>query len=63
MHAMIARCPVARRHPPVPSVAEQIADFLEGRNNGDALLHALYDHVLDEPIPESMRRLLRNARK
>ena len=63
MHAPIARCPVATRGLPVTTVGGQIADFLAGRSNGEALLHALYDHVLDEPIPESMRRLLANARK
>jgi hypothetical protein len=40
-------------------VAEQIRDFLEGRTNGEDLLHALHDYVLDEPIPERMRALLR----
>jgi len=39
-------------------VYERIAAFLEGRSDGGELLHALYDHVLDEPIPQSMRALL-----
>jgi hypothetical protein len=41
------------------AVAEQIRDFLEGRTNGEDLLHALHDYVLDEPIPERMRALFR----
>ena len=38
-------------------VDEQVLDFLEGRTHGEELLHALYDHVLDEPVPERMRAL------
>jgi hypothetical protein len=41
-----------------PPLAEQIAAFLDGRTHGEELLHALYDHVLDEPIPPQMRALL-----
>jgi hypothetical protein len=40
-----------------PSLEDQIADFLDGKTCGEKLLHALYDHVLDEPIPERMRCL------
>ena len=39
-------------------VAARIAAFLDGESDGGALLHALYDHVLNEPIPTSMRALL-----
>lgn len=42
-----------------PSVEDQIAAFLDGRTHGEELLHALYDHVLDEPIPPQMKALLR----
>ena len=38
-------------------VGEQLLDFLDGRTDGGELLHALYDHVLDEPVPERMRAL------
>jgi hypothetical protein len=41
------------------TVEEQILDFLDGRTHGEDLLHALHDHVLDEPIPERMRALFR----
>lgn len=43
-----------------PSVEDQIADFLDGRTHGEELLHALYDHVLDEPIPPRMKALLQD---
>lgn len=42
----------------LPSVSARIAAFLDGTTNGEDLLHALYDDVLDEPIPESMREIL-----
>ena len=40
-------------------VEKQILDFLEGRTHGEDLLHALHDHVLDEPVPGRMRALFR----
>jgi hypothetical protein len=40
-------------------VDRDIRDFLAGKTDGDDLLHALYDHVLDEPVPERLRALLR----
>lgn len=42
-----------------PSIEDRIADFLDGRTHGEELLHMLYDHVLDEPIPPQMKALLR----
>jgi hypothetical protein len=44
---------------PTDTVDEKIRDFLEGRTQGEDLLHALHDHVLDEPIPERMLALFR----
>lgn len=44
-----------------PSIDAQIRGFLAGETNGAALFHALYDDILDEPIPESMRAILRGA--
>ena len=41
------------------SVGDRIAAFLDGRTHGEDLLHELYDYVLDEPIPQSMRELLK----
>jgi hypothetical protein len=43
------------------TVREQLLDFLDGRTDGEELLHTLYDHVLDEPIPERMRALFRTG--
>ena len=43
------------------SIGDEIVDFLDGRTHGEGLLHALYDHILDEPVPEQMREVLRNG--
>ena len=47
--------------PPIVSrsVADRIADFVDGRTHGEDLLHYLYDYVLEEPIPQRMRALLK----
>jgi hypothetical protein len=42
----------------LPGVDADIRAFLAGENDGESLLHALYDDVLDEPIPERMLLLL-----
>jgi hypothetical protein len=42
-------------------VQQQILDFLDGKTDGEELLHALHDHVLDEPIPERMLALFKQA--
>ena len=39
------------------SVKDQIIAFLDGKTYGEELLHALYDYILDEPIPQRMRAL------
>jgi hypothetical protein len=36
------------------SVPARVAAFLDGTTCGEDLLHALYDYVLEEPIPEAM---------
>jgi hypothetical protein len=41
------------------SIDRGIRDFLAGKTNGEQLLHELYDHVLDEPVPERLRVALR----
>ncbi len=41
------------------SVDRDIRDFLAGRTDGEDVLHALYDHVLEEPVPEKLLTLLR----
>jgi hypothetical protein len=40
-------------------VGNQIIDFINGKTHGEKLLHALYDHILDEPIPERIRSLFK----
>jgi len=56
---LAAKCrPVEPILAPSP-VDRDIRDFLEGKNDGDDLLHALYDQVLDEPVPERLKALLR----
>ena len=40
-------------------IDRDIRDFLAGKNEGEDLLHALYDHVLDEPVPERLRAVLK----
>jgi len=42
----------------MPSTDREIRDFLAGKTDGEDLLHALYDHVLDEPVPERLRSVL-----
>ena len=46
-------------HPARCSTEREIRDFLKGKTDGEDLLHALYDHVLDEPVPERLTALLR----
>ena len=43
----------------VRSVDERIRAFLNGETNGEDVLSELYDHVLDEPVPETMLAMLR----
>lgn len=42
----------------VVSREAQLRAFLDGETNGEDVLHALFDHVLDEPVPERLRALL-----
>ena len=58
MHPATARCTIAAPATPFLSVKDKIAAFLDGSTHGEDLLHALYDHILEEPIPEAMRALL-----
>jgi hypothetical protein len=45
------------------SVRASITAFLDGETNGEDLLHSLYDHVLSEPIPNSMRKILQQPQR
>ena len=49
----------AERRPDRCSTTREIRDFLTGKTDGEDLLHALYDHVLDEPVPEHLTALLK----
>ncbi|MBV8650350.1 MAG: hypothetical protein JO255_02715 [Alphaproteobacteria bacterium] len=40
----------------------QIEHFLNGRTDGQALLEALYGATADEPVPERLLALIREAR-
>lgn len=56
---LAAKClPIKPRFPRC-SVDRDIRDFLAGKTDGEVLLHALYDRVLDEPVPERLRAVLR----
>ena len=59
--AMSAALALQSVQPPVPVQSDdaRIRAFLAGETDGEDVLHDIYDHVLDEPIPESMRALLK----
>jgi len=42
-------------------IESQIELFLSGASDGGPLLGALYDHVLDEVIPDHLRALCRTV--
>lgn len=60
MHLAVKRqsLPIGIKVPLCPAERE-IRNFLAGKNDGEDLLHDIYDHVLDEPIPERLLALLR----
>jgi hypothetical protein len=43
---------------PLPTET-QIRRFVNGETTGRGVLGALYDHVLDEPVPQRLKDLLR----
>ena len=53
------KCSFGETTSSVPSVDNQIRAFLAGDSDGEDLLHAIYDHVLDEPVPQRLRALLK----
>jgi Anti-sigma factor NepR len=58
-----ASCATARNGIPDPrspywSLERRVRAFLDGKTHGEDLLHALYDHILDEPVPERLLALL-----
>lgn len=52
MYKLAARAPSLVHRGKLP---EDVRAFLAGRSGSDGVLHALYDHVLDEAVP---RRLI-----
>jgi len=40
-------------------VDRRIRAFLSGESHGEDVLHALYGNVVDEPIPERLRAILK----
>jgi hypothetical protein len=52
---------VARHVPCAPGVPvdRQIRAYLAGKGDGAELLHALYDPILDEPVPERLSALVK----
>ena len=40
-------------------IDRRLRAFLAGDSDGGDLLHALYSHVLDEPIPKRLRAIVR----
>jgi hypothetical protein len=56
------RCRYDTSGMPPRSVEARIAAFLDGKSDGGDLLHALYDHVLHDPMPAAMRAILKPPR-
>lgn len=56
---LAVKCNYAESIIAVPSVDNQIRSFLNGENDGEAVLRAIYDHVLDEPVPERLKALFK----
>ncbi len=57
------RCRYAKLELLPRSVPARIAAFLDGTTNGEELFRALYDHVLNEPVPQSMRSILQDTER
>ncbi len=56
-----APCAPAKPEPKKPDLKGFIRAFLKGESHGEELLHALYDSILEEPIPERLRAVLRRS--
>jgi len=56
---LAVKCSFAESIFPTRSVNSRIRGFIAGDEDGEDLLHAIYDHVLDEPVPERLRALLK----
>ena len=56
---LAVKCSFVEPTSPPHSVDNRIRAFLAGDSHGEDLLHAIYDHILDEPVPERLRALLK----
>jgi anti-sigma factor NepR-like protein len=56
---LAAKCPPQPVATAFPSADAEIRDFVAGKNDGENLLRRLYDHVLDEPIPDRLLAVLK----
>lgn len=56
---LAVKCPPQPLPAALASVDTQIRDFVAGKNDGENLLHALYDNVLDEPVPQRLLAVLK----
>jgi hypothetical protein len=59
----VQTCPVIPRRCDIKRIAlraadHEVADFPSGRADVEDLLHALYDPVLEEPVPARLLNLL-----
>jgi hypothetical protein len=59
MYLAVKHLPAVEPGIAMSMIDRDIRDFLAGKNEGEDLLHALYDHVLDEPVPQRLRDVLR----
>jgi len=59
MNLALRSIPVQQIQIQVSSVDSRIRAFLAGDTNGEDVLRELYDDVLDEPIPERLRAVLK----
>ena len=48
MSRIVSRAPALVRRGALP---DDILAFLTGRSRGERVLHALYDHIVDEAVP------------
>jgi hypothetical protein len=58
MNLAVRRLPVQLQIQ-VCSIDSRIRAFLAGVTDGEDVLHEIYDHVLDEPVPERLREVLK----
>ncbi len=58
MNLAVRRLPVQPQIQ-VCSIDSRIRAFLAGATDGEDVLHEIYDHVLDEPVPERLRAVLK----